>query len=102
MSFAFFLSKTYENGDDINGVSAEGDVLLSPLHFAVLSRNLPALRFLHLRGAFPNRINERGESELHVSVVVGDAEVFSSLLLFGSDVTILNAKEESCYDIAKR
>ena len=107
------MADMVENEESVNGRAGRGEdrgreeeeragAKRLPIHEAVLSRNVTALKWLLHHGAFPNRINDDGDSELHLCVYVGDLEIFETLVLFGSDVTLLNAKEESCLDVAKR
>jgi ankyrin repeat protein len=70
-------------GDDSCIDSASGR---TPLHTALLYKNLSTFRFLVLRGANVNAADNKGQTCLHVAACMGQVEAASFLLAHGAAV----------------
>ncbi|WAR19627.1 ANR52-like protein, partial [Mya arenaria] len=74
---------------------------LTPLHYAVLTKNLDSIKMLITFGADVNAQDMYGFTPLHTAAAMGYIHVTSMLILFGADVFSLTHYKELPIDLAK-
>ncbi len=78
------------------GDPATGDeYAMTPLHFAALARNRPAVKVLIAAGAPLDKRNDRGQTPLHFAVEQDDFDTVSTLLKAGASATIPDGRGNS-------
>lgn len=83
---------------DINAVNHQR---VTPLHQAVINRNLDTVKILLCHGADCNIQDIRGYSPLHSAASSGFKQAVSLMIVFGADLSLLTRDGQLPVDVAK-
>lgn len=72
----------------------------SPLHFAILQKNINAVNLLLSKGAIVNIKDYLGNTPLHYATEIGNINIIRSLINYGGNINVKNNSGLSPYNIA--
>ncbi|GFT08545.1 ankyrin-3 [Nephila pilipes] len=87
-----------ENGFDVN--AEREDIVMTPLHAAVLHDHWEIAQLLLLKEANPNAQNQQGLTPLHIAVMRGNTDVVEILLEKEADIFISDYQNKSVIELA--
>jgi ankyrin repeat protein len=74
--------------------------LSTPLHFAVLEKNIPAIEVLLRCEAFIDAKDYNGNTPIHFATELGNIQILRILFTYGANIHIKNNSGMSAYNIA--
>lgn len=77
------IKKNIAHGISVN---IEDDTGLTPLHYAIIGKSLPAMQLLIDEGACVNAADETGLTPLHLAIIKGNREAIELLIEAGASI----------------
>ncbi|GFS92088.1 ankyrin-3 [Nephila pilipes] len=87
-----------ENGFDVN--AEREDIVMTPLHAAVLHDHWETAQILLLKGANPNAQNQYGRTPLHYAAERGNLDLVECLLDENADIFIKDCENKTVIELA--
>ena len=97
------IDKLQTRIDEVKDINPQTESGQTPLHFAVINRQLRAMSLLLQNGANPNIGDISNKTPLYYAVEIEDIDAIHSLLMYGADPLISTfCKEENSVELARQ